>query len=114
MEWLNYLDRVEVRAMPPRVSRKHQGGDLGEEVGGGVAVGWRSDLRGEIPDAEEPEAGWHDSWKHQDASLAGLPGKDGALPDRTVPALEKEPDHPAVLVVLVPNADPKSPLQGAP
>jgi len=57
-------------------------------------------------------ARWHGSGEHQKACLAILPTQDGALPDRAVSQLDKEPPHPAILVVLVPNADPGPPLQG--
>jgi len=36
LEWLNYSDQAEVRAMPLPRSRQPQAGDLGEEVGGGA------------------------------------------------------------------------------
>jgi len=42
-------------------------------------VGWRSDLQGETPDAEEPEARWHGSKQYQEARFAVLPGQDRAL-----------------------------------
>ena len=35
-------------------------------------MGWRADLQDEVPDAEEPKAGWHRSWEHQEVSLAVL------------------------------------------
>ena len=59
---------------PPTILRQPQAGDLGEEVGGSVPVGWRPDLQGEVPDAENPEARRHGSCDHQEASLAVLLG----------------------------------------
>jgi len=41
-----------------------------------------------------------------------LPDQDGALPFRTVPPLDEEPAHTAVLVVPVPDSDSGAPLQG--
>jgi len=68
-------------------------------VGEGMPVGWRPDLQDEVPDAEEPVA-----------SLTALADQVRALSDRTVPPLDEEPGHPAVLVVPVPNSDPGPPL----
>jgi len=76
-------------------------------------VGWGSDLQGEIQDAGKPEAGRHGGWGRKEACLAVLPGEDGALPHRAVPPLDKEPTHPTVLVVPVPDLDSGAPLQGA-
>jgi len=82
------------------------------EVGGGAPVGWWPDLQGGIPDASEPEAGWHGCWEHQEACLKVLLGRDEALPVREIPPLDKEPGQPAVLVVSVPDPDAGAPLQG--
>jgi len=59
-------------------------------------------------------ARWRGSWQHQKASLAVLPAQDGALPDLAIPELDKKPPYTAMLVVPVPNTDPRSPLQGVP
>jgi len=75
-------------------------------------VGWRPDLQDEVPDAEMPEARRHGSWEHQEARLAVLPNQDGALPDRTVPQLDEESAHPAMLVVPIPELDSGAPIQG--
>jgi len=50
-------DRSAGGASSP-IPRQPQAGDLGEEVGGGTPVGWRSDLEDEVPDAKEPETRW--------------------------------------------------------
>ena len=57
------------RNASPKVCYEPEAGDLREEVGGGMPVGWGSDLRGGIRGAEKPEAGRHGSWKHQVAVL---------------------------------------------
>jgi len=43
----------------PKVSCAPQVGDLREKVGGGAPVGRRPNLHNKIPNAENPEAGWH-------------------------------------------------------
>jgi len=98
VEWPNFPARTEVRggAAPATIPRQPQAGDLGEEVGGGTSVGWGPDLQEEVPTAGQPKARWHGSWEHQEARLAVLPDQDGALPDRAVPQLDKEPSHPAM------------------
>jgi len=77
-------------------------------------MGWGLNLQEEVLVACEPAAQWYGSREHQKARLAVLPAQDGALPDRAIPQLDKEPPHPAMLVVLVPNTDPGPPLQGVP
>jgi len=39
----------------PAIPHKPQARNLGEEVGGGTPMGWRSDLEDEVPHAKEPE-----------------------------------------------------------
>jgi len=51
------------------------------------------------------------SWEFQEACLTVLPGEDWELPYRAVPSLDKEPAHPAVLVVPVPDSDSETPVQ---
>jgi len=97
---------------PPTIARQPQAGDLGEEVGGGAPVGWRSDPQDEIPDVKKPEARQHGSWEHQEARLAVLPAQDRALSVRAVPQLDAEPAHPAMSVMPVPKPDSGAPLQG--
>jgi len=48
------------------------------------------------------------------ARLEVLPAEDRSLPYWAVPTLDEESTHCSVLMVLVPNADTGSPLQGAP
>jgi len=50
----------------------------------------------------------------KEAHLEVLPAEDRSLPHRAVPPLNEEPAHRSVLVVSVPDADPKSSLQGVP
>ena len=99
---------------PPKVSCKPQAGDLREEVSRGAPMGWGPYLQDEIPDAEKPKARWRGGWEHQEACLAVLPDKNGALSDRAVPPLDKKPSHHTVLVVPVPATDSRVPLQGVP
>jgi len=78
-------------------------------------MGRGPNLQEEVPVACKPVAQWYGSREHQKTSLAVLPAQDGALPDRAIPQLDKEPPHPAMLVVpALPNTDPGPPLQGVP
>jgi len=97
---------------PATVPREPQAEDLGEEMGGGMAMGWRPDLQDEVPDAKKPEARRHGSWEHRGACLTVLPDQDGALPDRAVPQLDEKAAHPTMLVVPVSKPDSGAPLQG--
>ena len=83
-------------------------------MSGSAPVGWRSDLQGKVPAAEKPKARWRGGWEHQEACLSVLPAQDGALPNRTVPQLDKEASHATMLVVSVPVPDPGTPLHGVP
>jgi len=60
-------------------------------VDGTAVIGRWSGLQEEIQSARKPQAGWHCCWEHQEAGLEVLPAEVGALPDRTVPALDKGP-----------------------
>jgi len=81
-------------------------------MGQGTPMGGGPNLQEEVPVACEPAGRWYGSREHQKACLAVLPVQDGALPDSAIPQLDKEPTHPSMLVVPVPNADPGPPLQG--
>jgi len=43
------------RGTSPTISYQPQAGNFREKVGGGTSVGWRPDLKDEVPHAEEPE-----------------------------------------------------------
>jgi len=73
-------------------------------------AGGRTSKKYRLPVSQRPDGTVAGSAKR----LAVLPAQDGALPDRAIPQLDKEPPHPAMLVVPVPNADPGPPLQGVP
>jgi len=85
-----------------------------EEVGGSMSVGRGLNLQEEIPYAGQPKARRRGSQQHQETRLSVLPAEDGALPNSAVPQLDKDPNHPTMLVVPVPNADPGPPLQVVP
>ena len=74
-------------------------------------MGWRPDHQKEIQDAEKPEVGRYGCRKYQAASRKVLPAEDGALPHRRIPALDEISPDPAVLVVPMPHADKKPPLE---
>jgi len=74
-------------------------------------MGWRPDLQEEIQNAEMPEAGWHGCWEHQQACLEVLSAEDGALSDRRISALDEITSNSPVLVVPMPQADKRSPLE---
>ena len=66
-------------------------------------MGWGPNLQKEVPHAEQPKARWRGGQQLQEDRLVVLPAEDGALPNGAVPQLDKEPTHPAMLVVPVPN-----------
>jgi len=86
---------------PPAVLSEPQAGDLREEVGGGTSVGWGPDLQEDVPHSGEPKSRWHGSQQHQEARLSVLPAKDRSLPNGAVPQLDKEPNHPTMLVFFL-------------
>jgi hypothetical protein len=77
-------------------------------------VGWRPDLQKEIQNAKEPKAQRYGCWEHQAACCEVLPYEDGALPYRRVPTLDKVASEPPVLVVPMPQADERPPLEEVP
>jgi len=77
-------------------------------------MGWRPDFQDEIQNAEKPEVRRYGCWVHHEARLEVLPAEDGALLDRTVPTLDKEPSSRSVLVVAVSGADERPTVQGVP
>jgi len=70
------------------------------------------DLQEEIQNAGKAQARQCGHWELQEACLEVLPDEDRALPDRTIPALGKGSPHRPVLVVPVPHANERPPLQG--
>jgi len=58
---------------------------LRPEVGGGTAMGETPDIQVDIQAAEEPEAGRHGGWEHQEACF--VTDEDGGLPHRIGPLL---------------------------
>jgi len=77
-------------------------------------MGWGPDLRDEIQNAEKPQAGWHGRRRYQEARLKELPAESGSLPHRTVLALGESLPCGPVLVVPVPIANERPPIQGVP
>jgi len=74
----------------------------------------KPDLREEIQNAEEPEAGLHGGWDFQAACFKFLPAEDRSLPLQAIPQPDEESTHCPVLVVPTPDADPGPPFQGMP
>ena len=112
MEWLNYSDRMEVRAMRSHDPSPTSSARSRRRSGWRRASGLEAGPQDEVADAEKPQARRHGSWEPQEACLAVLPDQDGALPDRAVPQLDEESAHPAMLVVPVPELDSGAPPQG--
>jgi len=86
-------------------------GDLGEEVGRGMTVGLGSGLKDEVLHAEEPKSQWRGGREYQKAHLEVLPAEARTYPHRTIPALGKGLPRCPVLVVQVPLANERPPLQ---
>jgi len=98
----------------PAIPSQPEARNLGEEVGGGLAMGRRPHLQDEVPHVSEPKARWRRGRQHQETCLEVLPAEDRARPHRTVPALGDGSRHCPVLVVAVPLANERPPLQGVP
>ena len=113
VEWLNYSDRTEVRAMALPRSLTNLQREISEKKRVEERQ-WAGGRTSKTKYRTPKEAGWHGSWEYQEACLAVLLDQDGALPIRAVPLLDGEPGHPAVLVVPVPDTDPGLPIQGVP
>jgi len=77
-------------------------------------MGRRPHIQDEVPHASEPKARWRRSRQHQVTCLEVLPAEDRERPHRTVPALGEGSPHYPVLVVPVPLARERPPLQGVP
>jgi len=81
-------------------------------VGISMELGWRPGLQEDVQDARKRQARQRGHRKHQEARLKVLPGEDMARPHRTVPALDKGAPFRQVLVVPVPCANERLPVQG--
>jgi len=77
-------------------------------------MGWRPDLQVEIQNAETPHAGRHGCWEYQVAHFKVLPDESGVQQYRAVPSLGQSSPSCPVLVVPVPLANERPPLQGVP
>ena len=58
VEWLNYSDRTEVRAMPLPRSLANLKREISEKKWAEARQWWGPDLEDEVPHAEEPETRW--------------------------------------------------------
>ena len=113
VEWRKYSDRTEVRAMPLPQSLANLKRKISEKkwveacqwAGGRI-----SKKKYRMQKSQRPDSTVAGSTK--EACLAILPDQDGALSNRTVPQLDEEPAHPAMLVVPTPEPDPEASLQG--
>jgi len=75
-------------------------------------MGRRPHLQDEVPHARETKARWHRGRQHQETCLEVLPAEDRTRPHWTVPALGQSSAQCPVLVVQVPLANERSPVQG--
>jgi len=113
VEWLNYSDRTEVRAMALPRSLTNLQREISEKKRVEERQ-WAGGRTSKTKYRTPKEAGWHGSWEYQEACLAVLLDQDGALLDRAVPQLDEEAAHPTMLVVPTPEPDSGAPLQGVP
>ena len=58
------------------IPHKPQPGNLGDEVGGNISVGQRTDLEVKVPHAKEPETQWCHGQQQREAHLEVLPAED--------------------------------------
>ena len=111
-EWLNYLDRAEMRAMPLPTSLAHLKREISEKKWVKArqrAAGRTSRTKYRMPKRQRSDGAVAGSTK-------GLASRNyqvkAWLPYRTVSAPDHKSALSAVLVVLVPGSDSGAPLQG--